>query len=209
MFPNKDIAWIRHPVPASSVRRLIKLSKAHYTRFTLAYLLRFVKDRIDVNWEDVMGRLHDVIGRDRRLVMGSNNIQDFFCGLHLLSAHSFATLLPNIYEDLEMGPLKGWKNVPPVVCISFEVPRMSFDTLEKVEQIGTPILLCSLKGATTLNVFSCQSFWGEVKAEYSKDSSQEPKITFEEDPEGIEAHLTPFSLSMSPLVFWLLMDRRK
>ena len=79
MFPNKDIAWIRHPDPASSVRRLIKLSTVHYTRFTLtafpvAILLRFVKDRIDVNWEDVMGRLHDVIGRDRRLVMGSNNI---------------------------------------------------------------------------------------------------------------------------------------
>ena len=86
---------------------------------------------------------------------------------------------------------------------------MCFDTLEKVEQIGTPILLCSHKGATTLNVFSCQSFWGEVKAGYSEDSSQEPKITFEEDPEGIRAHLTPFSLSMSPLVFWLPMDRRK
>ena len=187
MFPNEDITWIRQPEPASPIRRLIKLSKVHYTRFTFAYLLRFVKDRIDVNWEDVMGRLHDVIGRDRRLVMGSNNIQDLFCGLHLLSAHSLGTLLPNFNKNLEVGPLKGWKSVPPVVCISFEVPRMSFDILEnlKVEQIGNPILLCSLMGSTALNVFSCQSFWGEVKAEYSEDSPQEPKIAFEEDPEGI------------------------
>ena len=131
MFPNEDTAWIRHAGPASPFRRMIKLSKVHYTRFTLAYLLRFVKDRIDVNWEDVMGRLYGVIRRDRRLVMGSNNIQDLFCGLHLLSAHSFGTLLLNFNENLEMGPLKGWKSVPPVVCISFEVPRMSFDVLKK------------------------------------------------------------------------------
>ncbi|KAF8348729.1 hypothetical protein F5887DRAFT_597878 [Amanita rubescens] len=194
MFPNEDNAWIRHSDPASPRRRLVKLSKVHYTRFTLAYLLRFMKDRIDVNWEDVMGRFHDVISRDRRLVWGSNNIQDLFCGLHL-SAHSFGTLLPNFNENLEMGPLKGWKSVPPVVCISFEVPRKSFDILEKLgaERIGNPILLCSVMGATTPNVFSYQSFWGKVKAEYGEDSSQEPKIAFEEDPEGIRG--------LSPAVF--------
>ena len=167
---------------------LRKFTLVHYSRFTLAYVLRFVKDRADVNWPEVMDHLHDLIDNDRKLLLGSNNFQDLFCSLHLLDVHSFDPFLPNFRADVKKGPLKGWKNIPPVVCISLQVPRKSFDIFEafSTSQIGTPIIHCALMGATSHNFFpQYQSFWGKIKAEYSKDSSQEPKVTFEEDAEGL------------------------
>ena len=184
---------------------LEKLSRVqHYSRFTLAYLSRFVKDRVDVNWEDVMGRLHDLISYDRKLHFGTNHLQDLFCSLHLLDVHSFAAFLPNFRADVKQGPLKGWKSIPPVVCISLQVPRKSFDILI-AKETGSPYLNCSLMGATAHNFFpQHQCFWGKIKAKYSKDSPQEPKITFEEDAEGFRG--------TSPAIFtfyipsWFLCD---
>ena len=164
-----------------------KFSIVHYSRFTLAYVLRLVKDRVDVSWEGVMDHLHDLICNDQELLMGSNNVQDLFCSLHLLDVHSFMTFLPNFRGDVKKGPLKEWKTVPPVVCICLQVPRKSFNILEasNAKQIGTPVLHCALMAPSFHNVFpQYQSFWGKVEAEYGKDPSQEPKVTFEEDAEG-------------------------
>ena len=167
---------------------LRKFTLVHYSRFTLAYVLRFVKDRADADWDVVMDHLHDLISNDRKLLLGSNNFQDLFCSLHLLDVHSFPPFLPKFSAGVKEGPLKGWKSIPPVVCISLQVPRKSFDIFEAftTKQIGTPVIHCALMGATSHNLFpQYQSFWGKIKAEYSKDSSREPKVTFEEDAEGV------------------------
>ena len=182
MFSDENV----DDISQSPLIMLEKHSILHYSRFTLAYLSRFVKDRVDVNWEDVMNYLHDLISRDRKLHMGTNNLQDLFCSLHLLDVYSFYAFRPIIYADVKKGPLKRWKNVPPVICISLKVPRKSFDILSAAaKEIGSPYLDCSLIGPAALNLFlQYQCFWGKLKAEYSKDSSQEPKVTFEEDAEG-------------------------
>ena len=183
MFSSEDIGSMRSP---QGLKKLTKTN--HYCRFTLAYILRLVKDRTDVNWDLVMGHLHTLIADDRRLIFGSNNLQDLFCSLHLLDVYSFPTFSPNFNANVYEGPLARWTSVPPVVCITLQVPRKSFDILEKfsTKQIGVPVLLCTLKAPSAYNVFpTYQSFWGKVKAEYSKNSSQEPKVIFEEDPEGI------------------------
>jgi hypothetical protein len=168
-----------------SLQSTEKFTLLHYSRFTFAYVLRLVKDRVAVNWEDFMHYLHDLIFHDRKLLLGSNNLQDLFCNLHLLDVLSFHPFTPEIYADVKDGPLKRWENVPPVVCITLQVPRRSFDILEKyrANEIGTPILYCSLMGPAHNYFQHYQSFWGKIKAEYSKDS-QEPKVTFKEDPEG-------------------------
>ena len=183
MFPDENVDDLLQPT-ISPLIQLGKHSILHYSRFTLAYLLRFVKDRVDVNWDDVMNYLHDLISSDRKLYMGTNNLQELFCSLHLLDVYSFLAFRPVFLADVKEGPLKGWKNVPPVVCISFEVPRKKFDILG-TEQIGSPYLDCSLVGPNALNCFlQYQCFWGKLKAKYSKDSSQEPKLTLEEDAKG-------------------------
>ena len=165
----------------------LKFKLLHYSRFTFAYVLRLVKDRVAVNWEDFMNHLHDLISYDRKLLLGSNNLQDLFCSLHLLEVFSFLAFTPQVYADVKDGPLKRWKNIPPVVCITLQVPRKTFDILDKysASEIGSPILFCSLMGNTAHNYFQhYQSFWGKINAKYGNDSSQEPRLTLEEDPEG-------------------------
>ncbi len=184
MFSDENMGALFQSFSPQSMKKFVLV---HYSRFTFAYVLRLLKDRIAVNWEDFMNHLHDLIFYDRKLLQGSNNVQDLFCSLRLLDVHSFPTFTPQIYADVKDGPLKEWENVPPVVCITLQVPRKSFDILEKhsANEIGTPILLCSLMGTTAHNYFQhYQSFWGTIKAAYSNDSSQEPKVTFAEDPEG-------------------------
>ncbi|KAF8345638.1 hypothetical protein F5887DRAFT_169977 [Amanita rubescens] len=187
MFSSEDLASMLQP--GRSHRGINKLTKpTHYSRFTLAYILRVVKDKADVNWDRFMGRLYSLIADDRSLIFGSNNLQDLFCSLHLLDVYSFPPFSPHFNANVNEGPLARWTSVPPVVCISFQVPRKSFDILEKfsAKQIGVPVLICTLKSPSAYNVFpTYQSFWGNVKAEYGKNSSQEPKVTFEEDLEGI------------------------
>ena len=185
MFADEDMgSLLRSNLSQFTLR---KFTLVHYSRFTLAYVLRFVKDRAEANWEVVMDHLHDLITNDRKLILGTNNFQDLFCSLHLLDVHSFPPFLPKFGAGVKEGPLKGWKSIPPVVCISLQVPRKSFGIFDSfsAKQIGTPILYCALMGATSHNIFpQYQCFWGKMKAEYSKDSSQEPKVTFEEDAEG-------------------------
>jgi hypothetical protein len=167
-------------------KQISKLTEVHYSRFTLAYILRLVKDRVGVNWKNVMLQLHDLISGDETLLLGSNGLQDLFCSLHILGVYSFPPFSPDFIANLKDGPLKEWRIVPPVVCISFRVPRKSFDVLG-TEQIWNPVLHCCLMApGSAHNVFPhYQSFWGEMKADYSTDSSEEPKVTFEEDFEGI------------------------
>ncbi|KAF8341942.1 hypothetical protein F5887DRAFT_364133 [Amanita rubescens] len=165
-----------------------KYSIVHYSRFTFAYVLRLMKDKLDVNWEIFINTLYGLISRDQKLRGSSHRVQDLFCCFHLLDMYNF---LPDSSAGIKAGPLKRWKNVPPVVCITLRVPRKSFDILEarSASEIGLTTLQCSLMGTTAKsdshNIFPYfQCFWGELKAEYSKDSSQEPMVTFDEDPEG-------------------------
>ena len=166
-------------------KEIRKLTEVHYSRFTLAYILRLVKDRVDVDWKNVMLQLGDLIAGDETLLLGSNGLQDLFCSLHILGVYSFPPFSPDFIANVKDGPLKEWRIAPPVVCISFRVPRKSFDVLG-TEEIWNPVLQCCLMAPSAHNFFPhYQSFWGEMKADYSKDSSEEPKVTFEEDFEGI------------------------
>ena len=180
MFANENVG------SALERKQIRKLTEVHYSRFTLAYILRLVKDRVDVDWTHVMLQLHDLIARDETLLLGSNNLQDLFCSLHILGVYSFPPFSPDFIANVKDGPFKEWKFVPPVVCISFRVPRKSFDVLS-TEQIYNPVLQCCLMAPSAHNIFPhYQSFWGEMNADYSKDSSEEPKVTFEEDFQGIQ-----------------------
>ena len=176
MFAHENVG------SALQQKKIRKLTEVHYSRLTLAYVLRLVKDRVDVDWKNVMLKLHNLIAGD---LLGSNNLQDLFCSLHILGVYSFPPLSPDFIADVKDGPLKEWRTVPSVVCISFRVPRKSFDVLG-AEQIWNPVLQCCLMAPSAHHIFPYyQSFWGEMKADYSKDSSEEPKVTFEEDFTGI------------------------
>ncbi|KAK2465897.1 hypothetical protein APHAL10511_001538 [Amanita phalloides] len=175
-----------------TLHHMIKQQIIHYNRFCLAYILRLVKDRVDTDWDGFINHFHDLIHRDQNLLLGSNNIQDMFCAFHLLGVYSFSPFSPKFLVDrggheAKYSPIKEWKDLPPAVCISVQVPRKHFKVFEKFDEkeIGTPILLCSLIGVAAHNTFQhYQCFFGRLNAEYSDDRSQEPRVTFEEDPKG-------------------------
>ncbi|KAF8628196.1 hypothetical protein AX15_004046 [Amanita polypyramis BW_CC] len=188
MFSDEDVRNLFQS--GFSLHDMKKFTLVHYTRFSFTYLLRLVKDVVDTDWDAFTGQLHDLIAYDRTLLVGSNSLQEFFCGLHLLGLESFPTFSPG-YPGLEVvkdGLLKGWKDIPPVVCITLQVPRKSFSALEKfsAQEIGTPVLVCSIVGRNFRNFFQqYQSFFGRLNVKYGGDPRSEPSISFEEDLEGL------------------------
>ena len=196
MFANENVGSVLQQ------KQIRKITEVHYSRFTLAYILRLVKDRVDVDWKNVMLQLHDLIAGDETLLLGSNHLQGLFCSLHILGVYSYPPFSLKFIANVKDGPIKEWKMVPPVVCISFRVPRKSFDVLG-TKQIFNPVLHCCLMAPSAHNIFPhYQSFWGEMKADYSEDSSEEPKVTFEEDFEGIRGSSPAICTSYVPT--WIL-----
>jgi len=185
---------------------LRKFSQIHYVRSSFAYLLRTVKDRVRIDWETFINHLHGLISYDDKLLVGSNNFQDMICAFHLLDVYSFTPFSGGFDDSLGLeGPLKGWKDIPPVVCITVQVPREKLKPLENIgwRELGTSFLICSLAGDTTHNYFQhYQSFFGRVRTSYHRDPVREPSVTFDEDRDGIRGS--------SPAVFtfyvptWLL-----
>jgi hypothetical protein len=186
MFSYEDMTTLFQPKGLSK-RSMRRFADIHYCRSTFAYILRFVKDRVHVDWESFIDHLHHLVIFDEKL-LGSGHAQDLFCSVDILDVYSFPKLFPNLNANVKEGLLKRWKIVPSVVCITFQVPKKRLDIL-KAHKIGIPVMLCSLMGTTSdshhiFTHFRC--FWGQIKAEYSEDPSQEPAITFDEDPEGFQ-----------------------
>ena len=189
MFSYEDFTTMFQP-KGLSTRSMRRFADIHYCRFTFAYILRFVKDRVHVDWESFIDHLHHLVISDKKL-LGAGHAQDLFCGIDILDVYSFPKLFPNLNANVKEGPLKRWKTVPSVVCITFQVPKKKLDILKaySTKEIGTPVIICSLMGTTSEShhIFThFQCFWGQIKAEYSEDPSQEPAITFDEDPEGFQ-----------------------
>ncbi|KAF8628200.1 hypothetical protein AX15_004049 [Amanita polypyramis BW_CC] len=169
---------------SGSSRTLERLTLVHYTRFSLAYLLRLVKDRVHIGWDVFVGQSINLIAFDRKFLVGSNYIQDLICGFHLLGIRSFPSDYPEI-TVVKRDLLKQWKDVPPVVCVTFRAPRKYFNLLEK-RDLGTPILHCTIEGVKSHKCFQYyQCFFGDLNVKYGDDPSQEPSVSFEEDPKGM------------------------
>ncbi|PFH50432.1 hypothetical protein AMATHDRAFT_75636 [Amanita thiersii Skay4041] len=185
MFSDEDMSNLLN----LSVVGMSQAGLIHYLRASYAYLLRTVKSRVQTNWEQMIQQLYGRITTNRSLLVGSNNFQELFRDLHIYDLHSLDTFLPGANDALASmnGPLEGWSNVPPVVCVVFKIPRDKLKVLNDLnkKQIPTPILMCNIMGPSFHNFFQdYQSFFGDSTVTYPS-GSREPSITFKEDPRGI------------------------
>ena len=111
------------------------LDRPRYTRVALIALIRLVKSRISLDWDQAIRALLDRVEMDRSLILGTNNLQELYTHLHLSGVFSADTMkqrpertrtrmfcgltLRSPYEDkgfLAQGDL------PPVVLLVFDRP---------------------------------------------------------------------------------------
>ncbi|KAG2153345.1 hypothetical protein DEU56DRAFT_774736 [Suillus clintonianus] len=169
----------------------------HYHRRSFVEILGVVKGKVVTEWDSTMNMLHDKIQNDRTLITGMNFYQDLCCQLHLLGVFTVGWLSPPQMQEMQRAarPLvfRNWKTLPQTVCVVLVVPRDRLQPLlPDLDEAGTPVLQCDLRGVGTSNAFSCiNTVFGTVKISGKGDSKT---AAIEVDANG--------RYGTSPLVVW-------
>ncbi|KAG1865927.1 hypothetical protein DFJ58DRAFT_863736 [Suillus subalutaceus] len=173
-------------------------SDIHYHRRSFAEILGVVQRRVITDpWAPTMSMLHDKISGDRTLGMGRNFYLDLCCQLHILGLFTADFLsLPKVQEVHRLSRsivLQNWKTLPQTVCVVLIVPRDRLEPLlPALDQAGRVVLQCEVKGAATLQTFSCiNTVFGTIKISGKGDVKT---AAIEEDATG--------RYGTSPLVVW-------
>ncbi|KAI8932270.1 hypothetical protein NX059_010471 [Plenodomus lindquistii] len=161
-----------------------------YTRASFVVLLQHIKGARITNWERFMRLLiHDGILNDQTLNMGPHHLQSLFVHLDMLSVwqpdmdwwhpRSFA-------QDLK-GRFKGWKDIPPTVCVTLVVPYSNVAMFADIsEGNGTP--LCQLQLHSSLS--PKEAFFPDVQLGFGqakptgKAYTNQYALTMHEDAKG-------------------------
>lgn len=169
MFANEDYisAFTSGSSSQASIQAtLLELSWDQYDCGTFAAFVKIVKGHVLVQnggWDLAMDGFLKHFEIDPRRMVWMHTYQDLCVQLHL---HGLYTG-PHLSSDWcnapgvpkEDSPLfRGWKDVPPVVCLVLTVPRSSLKALytKKPSEIGTPVLQVKMINERgDLNVFSC------------------------------------------------------
>ncbi|KAJ7493407.1 hypothetical protein B0H11DRAFT_2277455 [Mycena galericulata] len=130
----------------------------HYHPATFAALLGHIKSRIRSDWSAVMDNVFELLSTDRNRMLGSNDYTELCCQLYLRGVCSLDAFSPRrAVIGREHGRFKGWREIPPVVCLIFVVPRENIHILEGKDgrQFGTTMFECEIRGPTFRSIFSC------------------------------------------------------
>ncbi|KAJ6496758.1 hypothetical protein DFH09DRAFT_1204932 [Mycena vulgaris] len=172
MFADEDMAQILSGT-------LIRQDIVHYNRGSFAALLGLVKSRVRSDWTTVMDLIFDQLHADRSRILGSNNYQELCCQLYLRDVYCPEALGPRratiTPTDRGVGLFKGWKEVPPVVCLVLVIPRERIRLLEGEtgRRLGSPMFQCEVRGRTFHNIFSCiQAILGTASIQGSGSNAQ-------------------------------------
>ncbi|KAI0701054.1 hypothetical protein BC835DRAFT_296067 [Cytidiella melzeri] len=164
-------------------------SAVHYSRESFALFIHHLQNRIDADWNQVMESLLSMIASDTRLLVGLNYYQELLCHLHMLGIYSEQPFIPGnslLIESGRRGRLRGWKEIPPVVCIVLPVPRYKLRCLDDTNMPGNPFLTIDLvsMSANFHNSFSPMrvAFGSAVRDGNGEDT----KVYITEDPRGKE-----------------------
>ena len=111
----------------SLIPRLSRPDRDLYTRAGLASLLRCIKGSNILNWNSFILNFMDSITKNSELNMAPHHFQSLCAHLEMFS------LLPMNQMPSEWGthvsaaelsgPLRGWNDIPSVICITLVVPR--------------------------------------------------------------------------------------
>jgi MYND finger len=179
MFENEDVMQLMSNI---TMLKLQRFSIPTYQRASFVAFVKFLRTRVNTDWEKTFDSLHDLIEANTSHLMMMNYIQELYVWFHLLDIYSVGTLkspLNRSGSDTKTQDLRDWKNVPPVVCVTLEVPRerLQVFTGRDVSKVGTPPVHCLVQGSS--NGRPWQNIFGAVQIGFGK----------------VESRGTPFSAS--------------
>jgi hypothetical protein len=196
MFSHENV--VRRLTMVKQSPESIKLSGIiHYHRRSFVEILGVVKRRVITDWDSTMNMLHGKIQNDRTLMTGMNFYQDLCCQLHLLSVFDVDWLslqkVQEVHRVERPFVFRDWETLPQTLCVALVVPRDRLrPLLLDLDEAGTPVLQCDLRGVATHNTFSAiNTVFGTITTSGQGDSKTAAII---EDATG--RHGT------SPLVVW-------
>lgn len=185
MFDDENIS---SALQNMTLAGLTSRSLCCYTRESLVALFALVKERLEVDWTDVIDTFSDLLAVDRTLLMGLNNYQDFICHLYLRNIYVMKSMKPDWLERLRdahtNGLFQGWQDIPPAVCVVLKVPRRRLKVLEDMDadEILTPFLQCETRGTQFHNIHaSIRPIFGDTVL---SSVEGEPVIVINEDLRG-------------------------
>jgi hypothetical protein len=165
----EDESWAKRfeSLNVQDAQKLQKLTQFPlYTRASLTLLLSCVKNLDVCSWSEVVDQLVQLILNDPHLNMGPHYIQSFFVHLRLLEHSNLEKLdffHPGSYRKDLNGPLRGWKDIPAVVCITLKVPHSALRMFQDLKY-GTPICHLALQSSITKN----QCYFADVQLGFGR-----------------------------------------
>ncbi|KAG2754005.1 hypothetical protein P692DRAFT_201764049 [Suillus brevipes Sb2] len=196
MFSHENV--VRRLAAVKQSPESIKLSGIiHYHRRSFVEILTVVKRRVITDWDSTMNMLYSKIRNDRTLMTGMNFYQDLCCQLHLLGVFDADWLSLQKVQEMHRVErpfvFRNWKTLPQTVCVVLVVPRDRLQPLfPDLDEAGTPVLQCDLRGVATHNTFSTiNTVFGTITTSGQGDSKT---AVIKEDATG--------RYGTSPLVVW-------
>jgi hypothetical protein len=173
MFQNEDMHKLfagmnQHTVNNNSLLRC--------NRKSFALFLRFVHSRVICDWTKVMDRLLAFIEKDSTLLMSLNYIQELYLYLHLYNVHSvdtFVSTFARTSTSLSAVGLKSWKNIPPILSVTIEVPREKLRVITGTNplEVGSPILHCVVQSSPNSPCGRWQNIFSAIQLSFGTIST--------------------------------------
>jgi hypothetical protein len=174
MFRHENVQFLLSNL---SPRSLSNHSMPRFHRGSFALVLRFVRSRIETDWERMMSHLLDLIETDTTVLMGLNYIQELYLYLELYGVLSVPTLssspVQSNFPDATPGGLRYWKNIPPILCATLIVPREKIKVITNVDatKIGSPIMHCVLQSSLSYQSQRWQNIFSVVQVSFGNLST--------------------------------------
>ena len=213
MFKNEDMMQMMSNI---TILKLQSFSTPTYQRASFAAFVSILKTRVIVNWEKTLPSLLDLIETNVSHLMTKNYIQELYVWLHLLDVYSVDTLkypLNCSGNNSKMKDLRDWKNVPPVVCVTVEVPRekLKVFTGGDLLKVGTPPVHCLVQGSS--NGRPWQNIFGAVQIGFGKVESRGTPFSSSYEVNVIEdrsgwSGMSPLLVSFYAPAWMLLLQPR-
>ncbi|KAF2655008.1 hypothetical protein K491DRAFT_704879 [Lophiostoma macrostomum CBS 122681] len=147
--------------------RLEKLTQFHqYTRASLVSLLSCVKNLNICRWSEVVDHFVELVKDDTHLNMGPHYIQSLFVHLKVLDLSNLEKLdffHPASYRKDLKGPLRGWTDIPDVVCVTLVVPHSAL-TIFKENKYGGAVCHLTLQSSIAMT----QCFFPDLQCAFGR-----------------------------------------
>ena len=180
MFQSENISYLMKNTDMLSMN---KMSLAHSHRGTLAVFIRYVRAKVQVNWENMIESLISLIEEDSTIMLGGNWIQELYLQLHMTSVYTVPAILPSSGLTRKVrsskSPLAGWEDVPSVVCVTLEIPRkdLSFFTNSPFEEVGSPLLQCRIESTELYSGNGWQNLFADISLAFGTIQTEDDRNT--------------------------------